>query len=356
VADVIHQTPPPISVSKIVTADPTTIRAETAGAETGGAEATRAETTVAEATGAEATGAETGTNEDPNLETTLEDIDNMLLRMAEEETAMVTVNTATEKGKEQIEDILEKEDFNFQDILGQELSDAKKEELKKYAISCGYKPGSLLFGGVNEGKLRCLRNRTEAKVVRTFSKSVGLSKIEADLCRYQRQHIASSLLYDNFKVKKISIFYYYIFFYFELSCFLTKVVWQSILLSKVLRMQQDLEDEKNEATIKDLEKNEATIKAALKEKDSVVQDLKTKVKDHEAALEKKDFVIHSMEGSLAEAQAENDRLNNELLKKSEKSEQEKKNLETSLKIEIEKNSNLQKSLKELQEKCLNFGS
>jgi hypothetical protein len=63
-----------------------------------------------------------------------------------------------------------------------------------------------------------------------------------------------------------------------------------------------------------------------------------------------------MEGSLAEAQAENNRLNNELLKKSEKSEQEKKNLETSLKTEIEKNSNLQKSLKELQEKCLNFGS
>jgi hypothetical protein len=44
-------------------------------------------------------------------------------------------------------------------------------------------------------------------------------------------------------------------------------------------MQQDLEDEKNEAIIKDLE---------------------NKVKDHEAALEKKDFVIHSMEGSLAE--------------------------------------------------------
>jgi chromosome segregation ATPase len=111
--------------------------------------------------------------------------------------------------------------------------------------------------------------------------------------------------------------------------------WQSILLSKVLRMQQDLEDEKNEATIKDLE---------------------NKVKDHEATLEKKDFVIHSMEGSLAEAQAEIDRLNSELLMKSEKSEKEKKNLETNLKTEIEKSSNLQKSLKELQDKCLDFGN
>jgi hypothetical protein len=205
VADVIHQTPPPTSASKIVTAETTATGAETTGAEATGAEATRAEATGAEATGAtieaEATRAETGSTEDPNLETTLGDIDNILLRMAEEEAVAVAVNTTTEKGKEQIEDTLEEENFNFQDILGQELTDAEKEELKKYAISCGYKPGSLLFGGVNEGKLRCLRNRTEAKVVRTFSKSVGLPKIEADLCRYQRQHIAGSLLYANFKVK-----------------------------------------------------------------------------------------------------------------------------------------------------------
>jgi chromosome segregation ATPase len=85
----------------------------------------------------------------------------------------------------------------------------------------------------------------------------------------------------------------------------------------------------------------------LKKKDFDIQELEQKAKDHEAALEKKDF-------SLAEAQAEIDKLNSELLLKSEKSEQEKKNLETSLKTEIEKNSNLQKLLKELQEKCLDF--
>jgi hypothetical protein len=130
VADVIHQTPPPISTSKIVIAETTgaeTTGAETAGAEATGAEAAGAEATGAEATGAEATratieaeatGAETGTTEDPNLETTLDDIDNILLRMAEEEAVVVAVNTATEKGKEQIEDILEEENFNFQDILG----------------------------------------------------------------------------------------------------------------------------------------------------------------------------------------------------------------------------------------------
>ena len=54
-------------------------------------------------------------------------------------------------------------------------------------------------------------------------------------------------------------------------------------------MQQDLEDKKNEIIIEGLEK---------------------KIKDREAALEKKDFLLQTMEGSLAEAQAEVAKLNN----------------------------------------------
>jgi chromosome segregation ATPase len=93
-------------------------------------------------------------------------------------------------------------------------------------------------------------------------------------------------------------------------------------------MQQDLEDKKNDIIIEGLEK---------------------KIKDHEATLEKKDFVLQTMEGSLAEAQAEIARLNSEL-------SMEKKNFEAKLEAEAEKNSNLQKSLKELQEKCVDFGN
>jgi hypothetical protein len=196
VTDVIHGTPSPTSVSKIVVAK----TAETAkGA---AAEATRVETPEAETGGAETAGAEAGATEDPNLEETLEVIDNILLKMAEEEAVVVAASAATEKEKKQVEDVLEG-DFKFQDLLGQELTDAEKEELKKYAVSCGYKPGAMLFGGVNEGKLRCLRNRSEAKITKTLSKSIGLPKLEADLCRYQRHHIAGSLLYANFKVKNI---------------------------------------------------------------------------------------------------------------------------------------------------------
>jgi hypothetical protein len=99
-----------------------------------------------------------------------------------------------------------------------------------------------------------------------------------------------------------------------------------MLLSKALRMQQDLEDKKNEVTIEGLER---------------------KIKDHEAALEKKDFVLQTMEGSLAEAQAEIARLNSELLTNSENFEQEKKNFDAKFEAKVEKSSNLQKSLKEL---------
>jgi hypothetical protein len=93
-------------------------------------------------------------------------------------------------------------------------------------------------------------------------------------------------------------------------------------------MQQYLEDKNNEIIIEGLEK---------------------KIKDHEATLEKKDFALQTMEGSLAEAQAEIARLNSEL-------SMEKKNFEAKLEAEAEKNSNLRKSLKELQEKCIDFGN
>jgi hypothetical protein len=183
VVEVIEQTPPLASASKTPAVK---------------------STAAAEAAPAEAESAEAETAEDVDLDATVAEIDTMLLNAAMEEAAAATEEipgTLAGKGKEKAEDISEEEDFNFQDILGQELSKAEKEELKEYAISCGYRPGALLFGGVNEESLGCLRDHTGAKVVGTISKSVGLPKVEADLSRYRRQHIASSLFYANFKVK-----------------------------------------------------------------------------------------------------------------------------------------------------------
>jgi hypothetical protein len=108
-----------------------------------------------------------------------------------------------------------------------------------------------------------------------------------------------------------------------------------MLLRKALRMQQDLEDRKNEI---------------------IIEGLENKIKDYKASLEKKDFLLQAMEGSLAEAQAENARLNEELLQKSESFEQERKDLQTKYEAEADKNTKLQQSLKELQNMCLGFGS
>jgi hypothetical protein len=63
-----------------------------------------------------------------------------------------------------------------------------------------------------------------------------------------------------------------------------------------------------------------------------------------------------MEGLLAEDEAKIAKLNSELLSKSESFEQEKKDFKTKLEVEAEKSSNIQKSLKDLQEKCLGFGT
>jgi hypothetical protein len=124
--------------------------------------------------------------------------------MATEEAATAAEETLAivpGKEKEKAEDTLEEKDFNFQNIIGQELSEAEKEELKDYAISCGYKPGALLFGGIDDEGLGCLRDRTGAKVISTLSKSIGFPKLEADISHYHQQHIVSSLFYSNFKVK-----------------------------------------------------------------------------------------------------------------------------------------------------------
>jgi hypothetical protein len=108
-----------------------------------------------------------------------------------------------------------------------------------------------------------------------------------------------------------------------------------MLLSKALRMQQDLEDKKHEV---------------------IIDGLESKLKDQAAALERKDFELQTTEGLLAEAEAKIAKLNTELLSKSESFEQEKQKLNAKFKTEVEKSSNLQKSLTELQNKCLEFSS
>jgi hypothetical protein len=104
-------------------------------------------TTTTAAAPSEATDAEATRAEDINLESVALNIDKILLDMDAEEVAGATEEALApkaEKKKEIAEETLEDEIFNFQNLVGQELTKAKKDELKEYAISCGNRPGALL--------------------------------------------------------------------------------------------------------------------------------------------------------------------------------------------------------------------
>jgi hypothetical protein len=138
IIEAIEETPPPTLASKTLAAE---------------------DATATEAAPTEATTAKANTAEATNLESTFSDIDKMLLNMAAEEAtaaAEETLATVPGKGKEIAEDTSEEKDFNFQNIIGQKLSKAEKEELRDYAISCGYQPGALLFGCTDDESLECL--------------------------------------------------------------------------------------------------------------------------------------------------------------------------------------------------------
>jgi hypothetical protein len=110
---------------------------------------------------------------------------------------------------------------------------------------------------------------------------------------------------------------------------------QSMLLSKALKMQQDLEDKKHEV---------------------IIENLESKIKDQSASLEKKDFELQTTEGLLAEAEAKITELNSKLLSQSESFEQENQQLNAKFEAEVQKSSDLKKSLAILQNKCLEFSN
>jgi hypothetical protein len=83
---------------------------------------------------------------------------------------------------------------------GQQLSKEDISELKECAISGGYQPSSVLFGGVDEEILGCIRDLAGAKFVSMLSKSIGFPKLEKDISYYRRQHVIGSLFYSNLKV------------------------------------------------------------------------------------------------------------------------------------------------------------
>jgi hypothetical protein len=93
-------------------------------------------------------------------------------------TAEKVMAPVPDKGKKIADAASEEKDFNLRNLVRQELSEAEKKELQEYGISCGYQPGAMLFGGIEEEAIGCVRDRTGAKIIGTLSKSVGFQSLK----------------------------------------------------------------------------------------------------------------------------------------------------------------------------------
>ena len=102
------------------------------------------------------------TPEVENLGTTMSEIDRLISNVAPEKDI---AEVSTDKASEDIE-------LDLWHLGGQELSDEVISELKEFTLAGGYKPGSVLFGGVDEEILGCIPDWAGAKIVNTLSKTI----------------------------------------------------------------------------------------------------------------------------------------------------------------------------------------
>jgi hypothetical protein len=123
------------------------------------------------ATGAEAKAAAAIEAKDVGeTEATMSDIDRIISEVVKDVTAEEDVATAPDKEREIDSGPSGKKDFDLWHLGGQELSEEEKLELKEFSMSCGYQPRALVFGGVDEEILGCIRDCTGAKIVGTYQR------------------------------------------------------------------------------------------------------------------------------------------------------------------------------------------
>jgi hypothetical protein len=136
--------------------------------------------------------------EDENLTTTLSEIDRLISDVVAKKEVDAVVS---DKGKKIEETSSEGVHFDLRHLGGQQLSEKDMSELKEFAISCGYQPGSMLFSEVDEELVGCIRDCVGANIISTLSKSIGFSKLKKDISCYICHDIIGSLFYSNFKVR-----------------------------------------------------------------------------------------------------------------------------------------------------------
>jgi hypothetical protein len=146
-------------------------------------------------------GAQQAKNSGGPLSTTMLEIDRLIVNVAPGKNTewAVVVETSTSKGKRTEEASSEDRSFDLWHLGSQQLSEEDISKLKEFAISCGYQPRSMLFGGVDKEILGCIHDLAGAKIVSTLSKSTRFPKLEKDISCYRRQHIIGNLFYSNLR-------------------------------------------------------------------------------------------------------------------------------------------------------------
>jgi hypothetical protein len=122
------------------------------------------------------------------LAATMLEIDKLISDVVAEKTGVVAeggMAAVPDKGTKIDDTPSEEKGFDLRHLGGQELLEEDKLELKDFAMACGYQSGSMLFGGVDEEILGCIRDRAGAKIVGTLSKSVGFPNLESNIRCYR---------------------------------------------------------------------------------------------------------------------------------------------------------------------------
>jgi chromosome segregation ATPase len=123
--------------------------------------------------------------------------------------------------------------------------------------------------------------------------------------------------------------------------------WQSLLLSKALKLQQEFEDQKNELVVSNLEKRVKELENSLAEKDPKVKIAETKLTEAELRITDQATLICDQDKELKI-------VHSKLKEVTDHYEDEVRILRNKVEVEAKESSKLSKSLMLLRETCSSF--
>lgn len=291
------------------------------------------------------------------LGTTLSEIDRLIagVVLGKETDDAVVPEILASKMKNIEETSSESKTFDLRHLGGQEPTEEDISELEEFAIAGGYQPRSILFSGVDKVILGCIPDCAGAKIVNTLSKSIDFPKLESGLSSYRKQHITDSLVYSNFKVHILLLFFNSLLLSIlrHAQSYVPFVLWQIFLLSKALKLQQEGEDRKIEFVITGLENKIEDLENLLKEKYARLIDRGGSA-EARPLNKKKDTQIAEQNKRLEQLGNEFEKSKSTLRDDLNWLGREAEDLKVKVKVKAEKNMKLSEALRSLRDTCFSF--